>query len=57
MTIENLDEFYINLSQRFLDTWIIDELTEDEKLAIRNNLREVMNLVEQRFIKIDGERE
>ena len=57
MTIEDLNQFYINLSQRFLDTWIIDELTEDEKLAIRNNLREVMNLVEQRFIKIDGERE
>lgn len=57
MTIEDLNNFYINLSQRFLDTWIIDELTEDEKMAIRNNLREVMNLVEQRFIKIDGQRE
>ena len=57
MTIENLDEFYINLSQRFLDTWIIDELTEDEKLAIRNNLREAMSVIDKKFIKTEGDGE
>lgn len=57
MTIENLDEFYINLSQRFLDTWIIDELTEDEKLAIRNNLREAMSVIDKKFVKTEGDGE